>query len=50
MAQLAALGVRERVWALQEISTLPSTLIRVLSIVQDDGATALDLAEVARAQ
>lgn len=46
MAQLVALGVRERVWALKEVSTLPSTLVRILSIVQDDSATALDLADV----
>ena len=46
MAQLVALGVRERVWALEEVSTLPSTLVRILSIVQNEGATALDLAEV----
>jgi len=46
MAQLAALGVRERVWALKEVSALPSTLVRILSIVQDDSATALDLADV----
>lgn len=46
MAQLVAIGVRERVWALREVSTLPSTLVRILSIVQDDTATALDLADV----
>ena len=46
MAQLIALGVRDRVYALKEVSTLPSTLVRILSIVQDDGANALDLAEV----
>lgn len=46
MSQLVALGVRERVWALKEVSTLPSTLVRILAIVQDESATALDLAEV----
>lgn len=46
MSQLVALGVRERVWALEEVSTLPSTLVRILSVVQNESATALDLAEV----
>ncbi|HRI88385.1 MAG TPA: HDOD domain-containing protein, partial [Candidatus Hydrogenedentes bacterium] len=46
MAQLTDLGVRERVWALDDVATLPSTLVRILSIVQDESATALDLAEV----
>ncbi len=46
MAQLTVLGVRERVWSLDDVATLPSTLIRILSVVQDESATALDLAEV----
>ncbi|MDZ4861479.1 MAG: HDOD domain-containing protein [Candidatus Hydrogenedentes bacterium] len=46
MAQLTVLGVRERVWALDDVATLPSTLVRILSVVQDESATALDLADV----
>lgn len=45
MAQLTVVGVRERVWSIDEVSTLPHTLVRILSVVQDESATALDLAE-----
>lgn len=45
MAQLTVIGVRDRVWALEEVATLPSTLVRILSVVQNETATALDLAE-----
>lgn len=44
MAQGCVTDVRERVNALDEISTLPSTLVRILSVVQDESTTALDLA------
>lgn len=44
MAQGCVSDVRERVYALDELSTLPSTLVRILSVVQDDSTTALDLA------
>lgn len=53
MAQLtvSVTSVRERVWALEEVSTLPSTLVRILSVVQNPTANALDLAEeIARDQ
>ena len=44
MEQVCIAGVREKVWALDEIATLPSTLVRILSVVQDESTTALDLA------
>lgn len=44
MAQGCVTDVRERVFALDELATLPSTLVRILSVVQDESTTALDLA------
>ena len=44
MAELCISDVREKVWALDEVATLPSTLVRILSVVQDESTTALDLA------
>ena len=44
MAQGVVFDVRERVFALDELATLPSTLVRILSVVQDESTTALDLA------
>jgi putative nucleotidyltransferase with HDIG domain len=44
MAQGCVTDVRERVYALDELATLPSTLVRILSVVQDESTTALDLA------
>lgn len=40
-----ASSVRDRVWAIKELSALPASLTRILSLVEDDSATALDLAE-----
>lgn len=44
MTQVWISDVREKVWALDEVATLPSTLVRILSVVQDESTTALDLA------
>ncbi len=44
MTQGCVSDVRERVFALDELATLPSTLVRILSVVQDESTTALDLA------
>lgn len=44
MTQGCVSDVRGRVLALDELATLPSTLVRILSVVQDESTTALDLA------
>ncbi|GMV98880.1 MAG: hypothetical protein AMXMBFR84_00200 [Candidatus Hydrogenedentota bacterium] len=37
-------GVRDRVYAIDQIATLPQTLVRILEVVQDEHSSALDLA------
>ncbi|MBI4556361.1 MAG: HDOD domain-containing protein [Candidatus Hydrogenedentes bacterium] len=44
MLMLQTDSIRDRVNAIEEISALPTTVARILAIVQDDSATALDLA------
>ncbi|MBX7258915.1 MAG: HDOD domain-containing protein [Candidatus Hydrogenedentes bacterium] len=45
MFQECVSDVRGRVWSLEHVATLPSTLVRILSIIQDESTTALDLAD-----
>ena len=42
--QFVASEIRDRVFAIDEIATLPPVFVRILEIVQDDSSTALDLA------
>ncbi len=44
MAHTCIGDVRAKVWSLEEVATLPSTMVRILSVVQDESTTALDLA------
>lgn len=45
MFQECVSDVRGKVWSLDQVATLPSTLVRILSIIQDESTTALDLAD-----
>jgi len=51
MAQITIRNLKDRIDAIDEVGTLPQVMARILSVVEDDSSTALDLAsEIANDQ